>query len=93
MEFKFDISPTTVQKILQILIESQWNLNLDFLLALSAQIGILIESQWNLNSINLSFMFLSTSILIESQWNLNAFNCASLIISVLNINRITVEFK
>ena len=54
-----------------ILIESQWNLNVGCQVVASSITSILIESQWNLNFVNTFLLTKETFILIESQWNLN----------------------
>ena len=81
------------KKHLDILIESQWNLNYKAYTAEVVDLAILIESQWNLNSDRSSCSHLFRFILIESQWNLNKTNLTKAITAAQNINRITVEFK
>ena len=70
MEFKYSVS-ATAYSLLTILIESQWNLNLEKLVLFQSPLLILIESQWNLNHYEEVNELTSVIILIESQWNLN----------------------
>ena len=70
VEFK---SATTngVILVINILIESQWNLNSVVVDVSASGAFILIESQWNLNEAWMVCMIIEGCILIESQWNLN----------------------
>ena len=66
-----DIDADKWERDAQVLIESDWNLNVLECPVLNSQDPVLIESDWNLNQGGGLEKHPQSAVLIESDWNLN----------------------
>ena len=76
-----------------VLIESDWNLKLEYRLNIAASIAVLIESDWNLKPRGKKWERSSVRVLIESDWNLKSLEADQAAADSSGINRIRLEFK
>ena len=70
LEFKVVLMALTPAALNHVLIESDWNLKLEFTFITLLALPVLIESDWNLKIKPLTLRPLYSPVLIESDWNL-----------------------
>ena len=83
----------TSGSLVNVLIESDWNLKCMEPPPVLLHEGVLIESYWNLKLNNTIRIFQRNNVLIESDWNLKRDMELSTIVGAGSINRIRLEFK
>ena len=78
---------------LDVLIDTQWNVNRFFTTSNDNKMTVLIDTQWNVNRDKWKLEVKEKFVLIDTQWNVNNDDISKLYIKCYGFNRYIVECK